>query len=276
MAYPTTLALITALWAPGPARTKSIAMWSAIGGGMSALGPLAVGLAARPGMVGFGLPADAAARRRRARARACSSCRPMSTSRPIGSTTSAGMLSALTVGGARARDQLRAGVRMRVPWRLGASSSARSSSGCSSSCGNARWPTRCTTSRSPSRRLFWVAAVRWHHRVRFAHGGHVHRPAVPAERARLLGARGRGGDPAGRRRAWSSPRRGRPSSSVRSAPATPCCSATSSVCWGSCRCSCSGTRGRTTSSSPWRTRWSASASASPGRPRRTRSRARCR
>src|SRR5262245_16873840 len=33
MAYPTTLALITALWA-GPARTKSIALWSAIGGGI--------------------------------------------------------------------------------------------------------------------------------------------------------------------------------------------------------------------------------------------------
>ena len=37
MAYPTTLALITALWA-GP-RTKAIALWSAIGGGLSALGP---------------------------------------------------------------------------------------------------------------------------------------------------------------------------------------------------------------------------------------------
>ena len=43
MAYPTTLALITALWAPGASRTKSIAMWSAIGGGFSALGPLASG-----------------------------------------------------------------------------------------------------------------------------------------------------------------------------------------------------------------------------------------
>ena len=43
MAYPTTLALITALWAPGPSRTKSIALWSAIGGGFSALGPLAAG-----------------------------------------------------------------------------------------------------------------------------------------------------------------------------------------------------------------------------------------
>jgi DHA2 family multidrug resistance protein-like MFS transporter len=42
MAYPTTLALITALWA-GPARTKAIALWSAIGGGLSALGPLVAG-----------------------------------------------------------------------------------------------------------------------------------------------------------------------------------------------------------------------------------------
>ncbi|MGW0040653.1 MFS transporter [Rhodococcus sp. NPDC003348] len=42
MAYPTTLALITALWA-GAARTKAIALWSAIGGGLSALGPLVAG-----------------------------------------------------------------------------------------------------------------------------------------------------------------------------------------------------------------------------------------
>jgi MFS transporter, DHA2 family, multidrug resistance protein len=42
MAYPTTLALITALWA-GPARTKSIALWSAIGGAIASLGPLASG-----------------------------------------------------------------------------------------------------------------------------------------------------------------------------------------------------------------------------------------
>jgi MFS transporter, DHA2 family, multidrug resistance protein len=43
MAYPTTLALITALWS-GPGRTKSIALWSAIGGGLAALGPLAAGI----------------------------------------------------------------------------------------------------------------------------------------------------------------------------------------------------------------------------------------
>jgi DHA2 family multidrug resistance protein-like MFS transporter len=42
MAYPTTLALITALWS-GPGRTRSIALWSAIGGGIAALGPLVSG-----------------------------------------------------------------------------------------------------------------------------------------------------------------------------------------------------------------------------------------
>src|SRR3954469_3506248 len=42
MAYPTTLALIAALWS-GPGRTRSIALWSAIGGGVAALGPLVAG-----------------------------------------------------------------------------------------------------------------------------------------------------------------------------------------------------------------------------------------
>lgn len=42
MAYPTTLALITALWT-GAARTHSIAMWSALGGGVAMLGPLISG-----------------------------------------------------------------------------------------------------------------------------------------------------------------------------------------------------------------------------------------
>ena len=42
MAYPTTLALIAALWS-GPARTRSIALWSAIGGAIAALGPMAAG-----------------------------------------------------------------------------------------------------------------------------------------------------------------------------------------------------------------------------------------
>jgi MFS transporter, DHA2 family, multidrug resistance protein len=42
MAFPTTLALITALWS-GPHRTRSIALWSGLGGAISALGPLIAG-----------------------------------------------------------------------------------------------------------------------------------------------------------------------------------------------------------------------------------------
>jgi MFS transporter, DHA2 family, multidrug resistance protein len=42
MAFPTTLALITALWS-GPARTKSIALWSGVGGAIASLGPLLSG-----------------------------------------------------------------------------------------------------------------------------------------------------------------------------------------------------------------------------------------
>jgi MFS transporter, DHA2 family, multidrug resistance protein len=43
MAYPTTLALITALWSGAP-RTHSIALWSGLGGAISSLGPLLSGL----------------------------------------------------------------------------------------------------------------------------------------------------------------------------------------------------------------------------------------
>jgi MFS transporter, DHA2 family, multidrug resistance protein len=42
MAYPTTLALITALWV-GPGRTKAIALWSGIGGAVASLGPVLSG-----------------------------------------------------------------------------------------------------------------------------------------------------------------------------------------------------------------------------------------
>ncbi|MGA7705939.1 MAG: MFS transporter [Solirubrobacteraceae bacterium] len=42
MAYPTTLALITALWS-GSERTRAIALWSGLGGAISALGPLLAG-----------------------------------------------------------------------------------------------------------------------------------------------------------------------------------------------------------------------------------------
>jgi MFS family permease len=42
MAYPTTLALITALWS-GPGRTRSIALWAGLGSAVAALGPLVAG-----------------------------------------------------------------------------------------------------------------------------------------------------------------------------------------------------------------------------------------
>jgi EmrB/QacA subfamily drug resistance transporter len=42
MAFPTTLALVTALWS-GPARTKSIALWSSLGGAIALMGPLIAG-----------------------------------------------------------------------------------------------------------------------------------------------------------------------------------------------------------------------------------------
>src|SRR5919205_1292469 len=43
LACPTTLALITALWA-GPGRTTAIALWSGLGGAIAALGPVCSGL----------------------------------------------------------------------------------------------------------------------------------------------------------------------------------------------------------------------------------------
>jgi MFS family permease len=42
MAFPTTLSLITALWS-GAGRTRAIALWSAIGGAISSIGPLLAG-----------------------------------------------------------------------------------------------------------------------------------------------------------------------------------------------------------------------------------------
>jgi DHA2 family multidrug resistance protein-like MFS transporter len=44
MAYPTTLALVTALWPQGTARTKAIALWQAVSGGSAVLGPALAGL----------------------------------------------------------------------------------------------------------------------------------------------------------------------------------------------------------------------------------------
>jgi hypothetical protein len=55
MAFPTTLALIAALWS-GAGRTRTIALWSAIGGAISSLGPLVSGFLLERFWWGFGLP----------------------------------------------------------------------------------------------------------------------------------------------------------------------------------------------------------------------------
>ena len=44
MAYPTTLALVTALWVEGPKRTKAIALWQSVSGASAVLGPALAGL----------------------------------------------------------------------------------------------------------------------------------------------------------------------------------------------------------------------------------------
>ena len=88
MAYPTTLALITALWA-GPGRTRSIALWSAIGGGDR--GARAADRRGASGalLVGLGLSRHPAARRLRPGDGRSSSSPATSTRRPSPSTTSA-------------------------------------------------------------------------------------------------------------------------------------------------------------------------------------------
>ena len=188
---------------PAPSRTKSIAMWSAIGGGFSALGSAGVRIPARALLVGLGVPDHAAARRTGAGARRRGSCRPTSTSRPIRSTISVASCRC-SPSCDRARDQLPAGPdSARSP--RSCSCSVRRCSACCSTSASVVPDFRSTTSIVAARRLFWVAGARRHHRVRLADGRDVHRSAVPAERARLRHARSRCGDPA--RRVHDGPRR---------------------------------------------------------------------
>ena len=56
MAYPTTLSLIAALWGAGPSRTRSIALWAAIGGAISVSGPTALRLDPGGHHLALGLP----------------------------------------------------------------------------------------------------------------------------------------------------------------------------------------------------------------------------
>ena len=194
MAYPTTLALITALWS-GAARTRSIALWSAIGGAIAALGPLLSGALLEHFDWGsvflVTLPLAAARPVHGLALRA----RPTSTRRPSRSTTSAASSRSCWSrrwcwGSTSPRCPARG--RWRSAWAWSRSRRRRRSSSASAGRAAALRPRGGCAAHLLGRGL------RRDHRLRLADGGDVHRPAVPPERARLL-------DP--RLRRWRSCRR---------------------------------------------------------------------
>ena len=226
MAYPTTLALIAALWS-GPGRTKAIALWSALGGAIASLGPARRRRPARAVRLGLGVPHHAPAGggrvpdgralrarprqrvdRTRGQPRRCPLDRPRR--------------------GADPRDQLRPGARQGRPG-AGAGGDRRRRA-------DRLRPSPAPREQSalrPARRVapdLLGRGLRGHHRVRLADGRHVHQPAVPPERARRTPRSAPARRSCPRSSSWCSSRRARPSSSRRAAPASRCCAAT---------CSCS-------------------------------------
>ena len=155
MAFPTTLALITALWS-GPARTKSIALWSALGGAIAALGPLLAGILLEHFWWGsvflITLPLAVVAL---VLAVLLVPSHVNETTDPVDNL--GGVLSVVMVGARRPRHQLRGGSRQgHAGPRLGRH--RRWPPVWPSSSGNAGPRSRSTTSTWPSRRIFWVAA----------------------------------------------------------------------------------------------------------------------
>ena len=198
MAYPTTLALITALWS-GAGRTKcDRALVGASAARSPSLGPLLSGRAAASTSTGarsscVTLPLAVVALVHGLAA----SFPPTSTRRPSRSTTSAASSRCVLVGGARPGDQLRAGAEQGRRWRSGSAIVALAAVVAfvhppAPGAEPALRPRR----RRPAHLL--GGGLRRDHRLRLADGRDVHRPAVPPERARLL-------DP--RRRRWRSCRR---------------------------------------------------------------------
>ena len=193
MAFPTTLALITALWS-GNSRTRSIALWSAIGGAIASLGPLLSGALLEHFDWGsvflVTLPLAAVALFMAWR---YVPAHVNETTEPVDNL--GGILSILLVAA------LVMGINLApVPGKgtlaIGLGVVAIADGGCL----RAPPATRALAALRPrgggaadllGRRL------RRDHRLRLADGGDVHRPAVPAERARLLDRRLRPGDPAG-------------------------------------------------------------------------------
>ena len=187
MAYPTTLALIAALWS-GPARTKSIALWSALGGAIAALGPLVAGALLQHFWWGsvflVTLPLAAVAL---ILAVLFVPSHVNETTEPVDNL--GGVLSALMVGGlilainfAPVPNETKVVVGLvgggdRRRHRVLHQAEARR--------GTALRPRHRVASR------LLGGGMRGHHRLRLADGCDVRRAAVPAERAGLLEPRGR-------------------------------------------------------------------------------------
>ena len=267
MAFPTTLALITALWS-GPGRTRSIALWSGIGAAIASLGPLLSGLLLEHFWWGsvflITLPLAVVALLlafRLVPAHVNEGTEPVDN---LG-----GVLSVLLVGA------LVIGINFAAVPSSGEIIAI--TAGITIVAGVA-FVLRQRRAANPLYDLDVAGApdllgrgVRGHHRLRLADGLDVHRPAVPAGRARLRHPRRRRGDPPGRDP--DGPRRAPVGQDGRAStvPAAPSSRATPSCSSASWPCCCCGRRTSRTGRSGWPTRWSASASASPGPRPRTRS-----
>ena len=213
--------------------------------------PVGVGTAPRALLVGIGVPPDASTGRPRAGARRAVPSGPRqrvdrSGRQPRRSTVDAG-------GGLpRAGHQLRArpdgaGRRTRDARRRGDLRHLLLPASASGDVPAVR-PRRGRPSTVLGRR------ARRHHRVRLADGRHVHRPAVPAERARLRHARSRRGHPA--RRVHDDPGRAAvgQARAVARLPVHAVARLRLLPRSGSWRCWCCGTKASATGPSHWRTR----------------------
>ena len=191
LAFPTTLALITALWS-GPRRTRTIALWSAIGGGISALGPLIAGFLLQDFWWGsvflVTLPLAVVAF---VMAWVLVPAHVNETSDPVDHL--GGILSVLLAGG------LVLGINFAAVPGAGALVLGMAAIALAALIA---FVVRQRRARNPlydlhvaARPTFWVAACAGAHRLRIPHGRHVHRAAAPAERARVRQPRGRRRDP---------------------------------------------------------------------------------
>ena len=200
MAYPTTLALITALWS-GPAAPSPSRCGPRSAAPISALGPLLAGALLEHVLVGLGLPDHAAARRRRAGPGDRPGPRHVNeTTDPVDNL--GGILSVVLVAALVLAINF-AAVPGTATLALGLGAVAL--------VGRRRLRSPAAPRRQPALRPahrrppdLLGRRLRRDHRVRLPDGRDVRRPAVPAERARLLDAGRRRRDSARRGRRWSS------------------------------------------------------------------------